>query len=231
MIDTVQRLMTLEADVMYQEPPSDEDDREFGYKAGCLPILLSAPHSAVHTRCGKLKEEDEYTAGIARLVSGKSGAHVMWLRRRSDEDANWDHQSHYKEVLADIVQKNGIWFVLDIHGAAATRPFDIAVGTANGKSCSEVAENLIVSTLRDRGLVVEVNPYGFQAAGEGTVTYFARNALRISAVQLELNAHLRVPQRRSDASDSEPFTSRDPKLIVAAVESLTTVVQQLATGA
>ena len=116
----LERLVALEADVRYQELPS-EDEVAFGYVRGQMPILLSAPHGAVHTRRGQLKEEDEYTAGMAFLVAELTGAHALYARRRSNTDPNWYAAVPYKRRLEQVVRKAGIRFVLDLHAAAATR--------------------------------------------------------------------------------------------------------------
>ena len=120
MLDTIARLKELEADVRYQEPPSPTEP-EWGYVPGYLPILLSAPHGAAHVRAGKPKEEDEFTAALARLVAERSGAHVLYARRKSMKDPNWHLDAPYKTFFsAKIVQKANIQFVLDFHGRSAT---------------------------------------------------------------------------------------------------------------
>ena len=82
MADLLKRLVELEADVRYQELPSSSEP-EIRYIPGEIPILLSAPHGASHTRSGGYKQEDEFTASFARLVSERTGAHVIYTRRRS----------------------------------------------------------------------------------------------------------------------------------------------------
>jgi len=185
----IERLVELEADVHYQEPATEEES-EFGYRTGSVPILVSAPHGAVHRRAGKDKEEDEFTAGIAQLVAENSGAHAIWLRRKSDEDPNNDVPSRYKERLRDGLTEHGIRFVLDLHGARATRKFGIALGTSDGRSCTPGIQDAIVETLREQGFVLQgqnltgllVNPRGFRANGEGTITrYVSRHGLAQAA--------------------------------------------------
>lgn len=235
MSELLERLIELEEDVHYQEPATDEEP-EFAIQSGSLPILISAPHGAVHTRNGDNKEEDEFTAGIARLVAEESNAHVMWLRRKSDEDPNNDSDSRYKQCLLEIVDPKGIRFVLDIHGANKTREFGIALGTSNGHSCRSEVQDKIIETLKQHGVVskgtklkrLAVNPKGFQASGEGTITYCVSNQTDAEAAQFELNAHLRIPKRRSDATLDEDFESRDPALIEEAIEALTELVKVLA---
>jgi hypothetical protein len=74
MPDLLARLAELEADIHYKTPPP-AGERDFGYAFGRLPILLSAPHGAAHQRNGRLKAEDDFTAGMVRLVAEQTGAH------------------------------------------------------------------------------------------------------------------------------------------------------------
>lgn len=67
MNDHIRRLIDLEADVHYQEHATG-DEPEFIFRPGRIPVLISAPHGAVHMRKGEAKEEDEYTAGFAGLL-------------------------------------------------------------------------------------------------------------------------------------------------------------------
>jgi hypothetical protein len=244
--DLIGRLVDLEADVRYQNPPVG-DELEFGYTPGRVPILISAPHGAKHARFypkigkRKCKDEDEFTAGLARLVAEKSGAHVIWLRRKSSKDGNSDLLCRYKDEVSDIVHRNSIRFVLDIHGVRAGRRFGIALGTADGESCKPETQDLIIETLsrfdftaagsvdhEERLRRIEVNAEGYKASGCGTITRQVSNKLGIGAAQLELNAHLRIPQRRKDASSKEHFETDDPVLIVKTVEALTELVHVLA---
>ncbi|MBN1247617.1 MAG: hypothetical protein JXC32_08150 [Anaerolineae bacterium] len=239
-------LEALEADVRYQELPTHPED-EVGYLKGSVPILISAPHGAKHTRFyeekseRELKEEDEFTAGLARLVAQKSGAHVIWLRRQSTEDANADRRCRYKTALGEIIRQHAIRFVLDFHGMSADREFGIAIGTANGRSCASETQELVVECLAESGFVksptrlsdcklrrVVINHKSYGANGRNTVTRYVRDMLKAEAVQFEFNAHLRIPQRRADASGKQPFESCNPALIETVVTAMTKVVLALA---
>ncbi len=97
----LERLVALEEDVTYREPPADGGP-PFRYQSGRLPILLSAPHGAAHRRDGRLKREDEYTAAFARLVAERAGAHVLYAFAQSESDPNYDRESPYKAALAEL---------------------------------------------------------------------------------------------------------------------------------
>ena len=234
MPDLLARLAELEADLHYKTPPP-AGERDFGYAFGRLPILLSAPHGAAHQRNGRLKAEDDFTAGMVRLVAEQTGAHALYLRSRSSVDANFDGGVPYKQFLAGIVRRYRIRFVLDVHGAAAYRDFGLALGTLNGASCPH--ERALILSVLDQYGIREDAPWlrrldlddtfsGMGGAGQETITRFVSQRLRVPAAQLEINAHLRVPRRQPDASERDPFQG-DPAGIERTLKILAALVRAL----
>ena len=199
----IQRLAELEGDVRYQEPPSDTE-AEFRHTPGRIPVLVSAPHGAVHTRGGAPKEEDEFTAGLARLLAEETGAHVLYARRRSAGDPNADPVSPYKDLLYALHLKHGLRFVLDLHGASRDHPFGMALGTMKGRSCPPPVRRLLLDTLDRHGfsdqgdglqrLDVDQKMSASGKDGRVPVTKFCHQK-GLPAAQIELNARLRIPIR------------------------------------
>jgi hypothetical protein len=221
------RLVELEADVRYQEL-AGQGEPEFAYVAGQAPVLFSAPHGAVHTRQGKPKDEDEYTAGLCQLAAELGGAHALYARRRSATDPNWYRDVPYKACLRQVVDDHGIRFVFDLHAAAPRRHFGIALGTMRGQSCPE----------RREGIIRVLADYGFTPQGEGfdrldvdnrftargrsgqeTITRFAWEGLGVPAAQLELHPCVRIVERRKDASAKRAYCG-SPALIERTVRAL-----------
>lgn len=232
--DPLERMVELEADVRYQEPSRNGASR-IGVLSGSVPVLLSAPHSAVHTRHGEPKEEEEFTAAIACLVARVSDAHALYVRRRSPTDPNWYRDVPYKRSLRRVVDRAGVRFVLDIHGTAPDRAFGVALGTMDGESCPrqrrEVIQQLEGCGFRrdevfpDR-LDVDDTFTGRGLEGQETVTYFASQRLGVPAAQVELHPLLRVVERREDATLPRPFQG-DPERIERIVEALVLLVKSL----
>jgi hypothetical protein len=231
------RLLELEEDVRYQELAS-ESEPEFLYVEGQIPVLLSAPHGAVHTRRGKEKEEDEYTAGLARLLGELTGAHVLYARRKSLCDPNYYPGGAYKRLLSEVCRSSEIGFILDIHGTSSRRPFGIELGTACGQSCPD-QKALLVEVLEKHGYC-ESNPPGatrlwidhlFTGGGSDqieTVTRFAWKRLRIPAAQVEINGRLRIPRRKPDSSSWNTSFRGDPAGIMLVIRAFTMLVDSLA---
>ncbi|MBC8444935.1 MAG: hypothetical protein H8D77_02310 [Chloroflexi bacterium] len=231
------RLMALESDVRYQAPASD-GEAEFQHQPGHIPVLLSAPHGAVHRREGRLKEEDEYTAAMARLVAKRTGAHALYVRRRSPTDPNWYRDVPYKQRLREVIEQGAVRFVLDLHAAAPSRAFGIALGTMVGESCPHHRQ-AIIRTLEQGGfrregqgidrLDVDETFTALGRAGQETITRYVWEGLHVPAAQLEFHPCLRVAERRADATSSVPFHG-DPMHIARAIRVLVDLVQLTASS-
>jgi hypothetical protein len=237
MDDLLKRLIELESDIEYQIPPS-HGQPEFGYIPGRLAVLLSAPHGAVHRRkTYENKDEDEYTAGLVRLLAEQTGAHALYARNRSTSDPNVHVDTPYKQKMQEIISQAGIRFVLDMHGASDPKyTFGIALGTIGGKSCP-VQRPLILRVLAKHGfspdasgrdnLDVDNTFKGAGAAKRETITRYVSQVLHVPAAQIELFSDVRIVQRRSNASKPGPFLG-DPGRILRMIEAFTEMIELLA---
>lgn len=226
------RLLELEADVRYQEPAGEGESR-IGCVRGSVPVLLSAPHGAVHTRGGQPKEEEEFTAAMACLLAKLTDSSALYARRKSPTDPGWERAVHYKQRMRRLVEEERIEFVLDIHGMAAERELGIALGTMRGESCPKHGDD-IVGVLEDHGfrrrgdsldrLDVDVTFTARGLRGQETITSFAWRRLGIPCAQLEFSPALRVVERRADASLPRPYHG-DSRRIRQAVQALVGIVE------
>ncbi len=227
--------MELEAEIEYKNPPPSGKP-DYCYLPGSIPILISAPHGAAHIRRGSLKEEDEFTAGMTRLLAERTGAHAIYAWRKSTTDPNFDRGAPYKLALREVVNRARIFFVLDLHGCAPDRTFGIALGSMRGRSCP-VQLPYILKTFEDhgfspssRGLFFLDVDRAFPGSGgdhQETVTRYAVDTLGVAALQVELNAYLRVPRRRADAARDQPFRG-DPEMILRTIAALEAVIHAIA---
>jgi hypothetical protein len=233
--ELIRRLQTLETAIYHREPPPDGEP-EFTYLRGHLPVLLSAPHGAAHTRNGQLKGSDQYSASFARLVAERTGAHVLYTHHKSNTDPNYHPNAPYKAYLKRLVETSDIRFVMDIHGAGPRRNFGIALGTIHGQTCSARQRLLIVQTLATHGFQTD-NPTSHRLdrldldetfpGGEKqhTITRYVSQTLHISAAQFELNAHLRTFRPAQDGH--EPFNG-DRQRLHRAIDAFVDLVRVLA---
>jgi hypothetical protein len=190
----------------------------------------------VHTRQGEAKEEEEFTAALACLVAERTGAHALYARRRSPTDPNWYTEVPYKKRLRRIVARAEVRFVFDVHGTAPKRPFGVALGTMEGRSCPEQRAEIIArleacgfqrnAPFPDRLDLDET----FTAQGlpeQETITHFVSQRLGVPAAQFELHPLLRVVERRADATLPRPFHG-NPERIERIVEALALLVASVA---
>ena len=203
------QLVELEATVSPIDPPPP-NQLAFAHIPGTAPILLSAPHSASHWRNGRFKKEEGFTAAITHYVAAHTGAHALYSQYQSTQDPNWHKEASYKKTLAHTIKQHQIKFVLDIHGMSNRHNIGLALGTINGRSCSQQQEQQIIHTLATNGFCqtssavarklpqlewrrFTVNHPRFTGGVTShTITRFVSQRVGIPAAQLEICTLLRV---------------------------------------
>lgn len=234
MDELIVRLVEFEKEIEYRTPQTPGQP-DFRYTPGSIRVLISAPHGAAHTRNGQIKAEDEYTAGMARLIAELTGAHVIYAWRLSDSDPNFNFHAPYKLALKEIVQVNRIKFVIDLHGCSPERAFGIALGSMRGQSCPMELPNILKALEANgyspsgRGLYHVDVDHTFSGSGgdhHQTITRYAYEVLGVHSLQIELNAHVYVPHRMPDATQKQPFHG-NPELIMRTIEALTAIVRSV----
>ncbi|MFD2442597.1 hypothetical protein ACFSO7_01105 [Bacillus sp. CGMCC 1.16607] len=174
----------------------------YSLKLGKHNILISAPHAVNHIRENRVKKADIYTGTIASIVQLHTNAFCIYSNRISEEDPNYITGGQYKEAIKGICNQFGIDLILDIHGADLNREFDIDLGTIYGKSISNGKVDSIKNIFNNNGINnVKVNEV-FSASHPGTITYFSKNSLNVSAIQIEINRFFRDPNSNLGAYTS-----------------------------
>jgi len=201
--------IALEITLFDQDRCSRPDARSRTYRvlAGCVPIVLSAPHSVQQPRrCdgleGALHCSEPYTGPLAIQLHRATGAWAIYATRTARRDPNHMPVSTYKRPgLQVLVDRAAPRFILDLHGARTGR-FAVAIGTSpalragRGQAVIDLLAARLVGALD--GAVV-VDPPAFQANGSGTVTAHCWAALGIPAVQLEISRTYRRPRQNPGA--------------------------------
>ncbi|GAB2499422.1 hypothetical protein GCM10027063_43750 [Promicromonospora xylanilytica] len=168
-------------------------------------VVVTAPHATNHERNGAGKVADRGTGGLAVLLSRVTGCTAL-VALDTPGDANYDQEHPLKDRLAELRPT----VVIDLHGMRSRAESDVDLGTGSG-----TASPTVVTALDDSGLLVTVNQI-FDAMRPTTVTSFAQS-LGMSAVQVEIGAHLRPP------------TGKAPEL-GRLVTGLVTVIEQAASA-
>ena len=198
-----------------------ESEVYFEFKEGRIPILISAPHGAKHLRHGRWKGEDEYTSALAIKLGELTGAHVIYVKNRTQEDSNCLPNTRYKDAIRKLVDERGIKFLADIHGADSRRDYKINIGIIDeedmGKCSCPRCKPIIEETIRAFQYPL-FNLDAFTAALPETVTSFARHTCGIEAAQFEINARYRIVERKPDSTramsgDDPDFRSEGKKIL------------------
>jgi hypothetical protein len=243
----VQRLIQIESQVHYGELPPP----------GCDPyvcvlrnshIVLSAPHGARTFRCNEKEiwhEEDEYTAGMALLLSELCQTSVIatiWRTEESDPNEHDEMRSAYKRALRHLVKRSNssATWLLDLHGAsedskfmAITQKVDLGRGNDSKKYYLPAdAYQMLVSFIENglgKGNVDRVKKSGFPAGDEGRIAAFAHNELGLSSIQIEMKPSVRIPMRRIDSSTYGKVSLNpvDQKDIIAMLQALVNFIEYL----
>ncbi len=174
--------------------PRQEDP--FRFFPGKLPVLLSAPHAVRHYRQKKIKISDEFTGSIVYLLNKLTGCQALAVTKFYGGDPNVDNPCIYKERIAEICSREKVKLLLDIHGVARQREFDVDLGTDSGKTLlgkARIVERLELN-FKNFGLSRISNDY-FAASGSNTISNYVARELRIPAIQIELNKQFRVPSQ------------------------------------
>jgi hypothetical protein len=243
----IQRLIEIESQVHYGELPPPSIDPYV-----CIlrnsPIVLSAPHGARTFRNNTSEiwhEEDEFTAGMALLLSELCSTSVIatiWRTGESDPNEHGETRSAYKRALrrlTDISQPKPAWLI-DLHGAsegsdrmADTQKVDLGTGKKHDYLPVKVNQDLKekLENRLGKGSTVRNNNLGWDAGDEHRMAAFAHNVLGLSSVQIEMKPSVRIPLRRIDASmysKTGPY-SADHKDVIAMLQALVDFIEFLKT--
>jgi hypothetical protein len=180
----MERLIDLDAD---RDAPADTP--WFVVVKGDVPVLISAPHATKVFRENAWRFADGGgTAALAVQLHELNRATVIHTVFRAPSDPNYYDDNDYKKTLGTLLQQTGARLVLDIHGSDTRRPYDVDVGTLDGKSLMghQAIQDDLVRTLQAHGIEA-ISSNFFAASKNHTVTrYCAEHG--VVAMQLEINA-------------------------------------------
>lgn len=168
----------------------------FKHWEGVRPVLIVAPHAVRHVRKKKIKPSDLFTGSLAYLLADLTGCHALALTKLYGGDPNYDKNCVFKDEIKRICSKYDIKLLLDLHGASATKEFDIDIGTMKGKSL--LGQKKLKSRLEKsfkKCAITRISFDSFPAEKQHTVTRFASQELAIPALQIEINRKFRAPNQ------------------------------------
>lgn len=222
----IDRLIQLESENIYS---AEIDDGRPNYRVIDRPsrVLLSAPHGSRTYRNNKFEKwhsEDGFTAGMCRLLAEVCGASaIVTVYPNFEYDPNYSRfDVPYKSTIMQLIEKNDIRFVLDIHGASfhtdkmlAHEKIDLGYRSDKidiDRSMRRVHIKELVSLTRQFAgeryeSDFQISHNRFAARRCYTITSFVHNLSvtysnpDVQALQIELKPHLRIA-RNADYRDN-----------------------------
>lgn len=169
-----------------------KEEKSYRIQSGKNNIIISAPHSVRHMQNGNVKSADLYTGAIAKFVAEKTNSHLIVKCAFNKDNPNSSNNSNYKKELANHIKQNNIKFLIDIHGASLTQPFNVDVGTFNGQNINnrKEVEKIIVNAFAKNNIDEVFFNHTFIASAN-TVSRKINEQTGIIAFQLEINRRLR----------------------------------------
>jgi hypothetical protein len=231
----IEKLIQVEAGVHYSElpPPGREP---FIFIDRQSPVIISAPHGAITYRNNRQEdwhEEDEYTAGMALLISELCKTSVLatiWRTADSDPNEHSQERSAYKRKLRNLVDTNCVKWLIDLHGTKEDRQNTgmVDLGT-NHYQTIDKAYVIKFSDYIQKYLGADAVTEGIQATQEFRIVRFSKEHLNINAIQVEMKPSVRVANRRVDASSYGrlgPFQAQEKKLL-GLMQAITDFIEHL----
>jgi len=154
-------------------------------------ILISVPHGVYQTRNGIYKFAEIGSLALALELKDKTNSFFIAKTKNNFDDANFDEKSAYKDDLKEIIKNNNIRYVLDFHGMAKKRQWDVNLGTNIGNNINknEAAFNKLVAILEENAFKVSIdNP--FMGSGNTISNFAKREFPNIFSLQVEINCDL-----------------------------------------
>ena len=154
-------------------------------------VLISAPHGVSQVRNGNHKIAEIGSLATALYLQKQTDSFLIAKTQNCFDDANYDEISPYKQKVLEIVRRNNIKYVLDIHGLASKREMDVNLGTHIGRNIetnTKIFDDLIWQLRKNKFVVSIDNPF---AGGAKTIAGSTKNNIdNIWTLQIEINAKL-----------------------------------------
>lgn len=156
--------------------------------SGSVPVLITAPHSVKQVRNGVSKWAEERSASLTKCISSDLDCHGLIKTMCREDDANFDSSNYFKDKIHEMIDREGIVLLLDLHLMSDKRNYNADLGTALGRNIQgntkvvEILENHL-----DRVLETAEVDRVFKAINENTVAATMSRTHKIPCVQVEIN--------------------------------------------
>ena len=158
-------------------------------KKGNLPILFTAPHTMRQVReDGTIKLSEPYTKAIALYLNKHLNVNCMIKINDTKLDSNRDNRDEFKIELLRFIKDNNIKLVIDLHGSAKSREFDVEFGTLNNLSADFSTVKELEESFVENGVN---NIYYNDPFKGGAITQYVYGIKDVDVIQIEINGKYR----------------------------------------
>ena len=164
-------------------------DYEYLYLKGKNKILFSAPHTMMQERKdGTIKLSEPYTKAISLFLNRHDDTYSMVKLKDTKIESNNDNYDDYNVELRRLIKENDIAIIIDLHGAAKERDFDVEFGTLNNLSADYTTVKELEMSFKENGIdnIVYNNPFK-----GGAITRGIFGIDNIDVIQIEINKKFR----------------------------------------
>lgn len=158
---------------------------------GNIPILFSAPHTMEQIReDGSLKYSEPYTKAISLYLNKYYNTYSIIKNHDTGIDSNRDNYDEYNVEMRRLIKDNNIKLVIDLHGSAKERDFDVEFGTLNNLTADYSTIKELEEAFIENGIDNIKHNDPFKG---GAITQGLYSIEDIDIIQLEINGHYRDP--------------------------------------
>lgn len=169
------------------------NEKNFVYKIGEIPILLSAPHAVKQFREKKEKASDYLTGALAIYLAQKCNCSYFVRTFNDNDDPNYPLETtlykienDYLKTLKKFIEEHKQFLIIDIHGCINNKKYDCSFWHDNYNTCDENIIKIFTSNFNSYNLSTD---NGSEYLG-GQIT--RQSALLSNAFQIEIKRKIRT---------------------------------------
>lgn len=169
------------------------DHKNYIFKNGKIPILLSAPHAVKQYRESQVKFSDYLTGALAIYLAEKCNCSYFVRVFNDHDDPNFplgttlpQTENNYLKALKKFIQEYNQFLVIDVHGCTDNKKYDCSLWHDNYATCKSEIIKIFETNLSNADLSVD---NGSEYLG-GQVT--RQSALLTNAFQIEIKRKIRT---------------------------------------
>lgn len=169
------------------------DNKNYIFKAGKIPILLSAPHAVKQYRESQVKPSDYLTGALAIYLAQKCDCSYFVRVFNDNDDPNYPLgktllkiENEYLKAQKQFIQEYNQILVIDIHGCVNSKNYDCSFWHDNYNTCNPKIIKIFENNFNYYALTVD---QGSEYLG-GQVT--RQCALITNSFQMEIKRKIRT---------------------------------------